>query len=93
MKEKCKVLKSVFLSDWSPMEKGLLLTDVLLFGVLLGCLTSPLKNGLSFFSNNSWDIDNSSDDHSASDDHSMSGLEFEDDEDWEDEDDEEDQEV
>ncbi|MCC8136595.1 MAG: hypothetical protein LIO76_00750 [Clostridiales bacterium] len=81
MKEKCKVLKSVFLSEWSPMEKGLLLADVLLFGVLLGWLTSPLKNGLSFFSNNSWDIDNSSDDHS------MSGLEFEDEEDEDDEED------
>lgn len=76
MKEKCKVLKTVFLSDWTPMEKILLLLDVLLFGILLGWLTSPLKNGLSFFSNNSWD------------DHSVDGLELEDDEDWEDEEDE-----
>lgn len=36
MKEKCKVLKIVFLSDWTPVEKVLLLMDVLLFGILLG---------------------------------------------------------
>jgi len=63
MKEKCKVLKTVFLSDWTPVEKVLLLMDVLLFGILLGWLTSPLKNGISFFSNNT--VDNSYDDTSA----------------------------
>ncbi|MCD7957861.1 MAG: hypothetical protein LUG93_19345 [Lachnospiraceae bacterium] len=86
MKEKCKELKTVFLSDWTPMEKVLLLLDVLLFGILLGWLMSPLKNGLSFFSNNSWDIDNSSDDHS------VGGFELEDDEDWDDEDEDEEEE-
>lgn len=49
MKEKWKTL---FLSDWTPAEKGLLLADVLLFGILLGWLTSPFKNGLQFFSGN-----------------------------------------
>ncbi|MCD8022408.1 MAG: hypothetical protein LUF30_05375 [Lachnospiraceae bacterium] len=49
MKEK---LKTLFLSDWSPTEKGLLIADVLLLGVLIGWLTSPIKNGLMFFSNN-----------------------------------------
>ncbi len=36
-------LKSVFLRSWSPAEKGLLLVDVLLSGVLLGWLTSPFR--------------------------------------------------
>lgn len=53
MKEK---LKSLFLSDWSPAEKGLLIADVLLFGVLIGWITAPWKNGSGFFSNNSWNI-------------------------------------
>jgi hypothetical protein len=33
-----------------------LLTDILLLGVLIGWITSPLKHGFGFFSNNSWDI-------------------------------------
>ena len=36
-------LKRVFLRSWSPAEKGLLLADVLLSGVLLGWLTSPFR--------------------------------------------------
>ena len=36
-------LKQVFLRSWSPAEKGLLLADVLLSGVLLGWLTSPFR--------------------------------------------------
>ncbi|MCD7813575.1 MAG: hypothetical protein LUH20_05930 [Lachnospiraceae bacterium] len=52
MKEKWKAVKTVFLSDWSPLEKGLLLTDVLLFGILLGWLTSPMKGGITLFSHN-----------------------------------------
>ncbi|MCD7736366.1 MAG: hypothetical protein LUI07_05315 [Lachnospiraceae bacterium] len=55
MKEK---VRKLFLSAWSPTEKGLLLADVLLFGILLGWLTSPLKSGIRLFSNNSWDIGN-----------------------------------
>ena len=42
--------KAFFQKDWSMPEKVLLLTDVLLAGVLIGWLTSPLKNGI--FSNN-----------------------------------------
>lgn len=53
MKEK---IKTYFLSSWTPTEKGLLIADVLLLGVLIGWITSPLKNGLGFFSNNTWDI-------------------------------------
>ncbi len=49
MKGKVKVF---FLSDWSLSEKSLLLADVLLLGILLGWLTSPLKNGWSILSNN-----------------------------------------
>lgn len=60
MREKWKTL---FLSAWSPAEKGLLLVDVLLFGILLGWLTSPLKGGFTFFSNNT--VDNSCDGHNA----------------------------
>ena len=40
MKEK---LKAFFESDWTPVEKILLLADILLFGILLGWLTSPFK--------------------------------------------------
>ena len=36
-------LKQVFLRSWSPAEKGLLLVDVLLSGVLLGWLTWPCR--------------------------------------------------
>ncbi len=38
-----ETLKKLFLSAWTPAEKGLLLTDVLLFGILIGWLTSPLR--------------------------------------------------
>ncbi|MCD7834975.1 MAG: hypothetical protein LUH00_13485 [Lachnospiraceae bacterium] len=77
MKEKWKVVKSVFLSDWSPMEKGLLLADVLLFGILLGWLTSPIKGGISLFSHNSFDA--------SSDDHSANGFDFDEEDDREEE--------
>ena len=53
MKEK---LKTFFLNNWSFSEKCLLIADVFLLGVLIGWLTSPLKNGIGFFSNNTWDI-------------------------------------
>ena len=53
MKDK---LKTYFLSSWTPTEKDLLIADVLLLGVLIGWITSPLKNGFGFFSNNTWDI-------------------------------------
>ncbi len=53
MKEK---IKAFFSTDWSMSEKILLVADVLLFGILLGWITSPLRDGFSFFSNNSWDI-------------------------------------
>ncbi len=36
-------LKNAFLRSWTPAEKGLLLVDVLLSGVLLGWLTSPFR--------------------------------------------------
>lgn len=49
MKDK---VKAFFLSNWSLSEKSLLLADVLLLGILIGWLTSPLKNGWSIFSNN-----------------------------------------
>lgn len=53
MKEK---LASFFKADWSMSEKCLLVADVLLLGVLIGWITSPLKNGFGLFSNNTWDI-------------------------------------
>lgn len=53
MKDK---MKTFFLGNWTLTEKILLLADVLLFGILLGWLTSPLKDGMHFFSDNSWDI-------------------------------------
>ena len=40
MKEK---LKLFFESNWSAAEKILLLADILLFGILLGWLTSPFR--------------------------------------------------
>lgn len=43
-------VKEFLLRNWTMPEKVLLLTDVLLAGVLVGWLTSPLKGG--FFSNN-----------------------------------------
>lgn len=49
MKEK---VKAFWISNWSLSEKSLLLADVLLFGILIGWLTSPLKNGFHFFSHN-----------------------------------------
>lgn len=49
MKDK---VKAFFLSNWSLSEKSLLLADVLLLGILIGWLTSPLKNGWSILSNN-----------------------------------------
>lgn len=36
-------LKRFLLSNWTLGEKGLLLADVLLFGVLAGWLTSPFR--------------------------------------------------
>ncbi|MCC8065982.1 MAG: hypothetical protein LIO94_02600 [Clostridiales bacterium] len=62
MKEKLKLL---FLSEWSPSEKGLLLVDVLLSGILIGWLTSPLKGGITLFSHNG--CGNSSDEYITND--------------------------
>lgn len=53
MKEK---VKEFFLGDWTLTEKILLIADVLLFGVLLGWLTSPFNNGFELFSNNTLDF-------------------------------------
>lgn len=53
MKEK---MKEFFLSDWTLSEKCLLTADLLLLGVVVGWLTSPLKKGLHIFSDNSWNI-------------------------------------
>ncbi|MCI6006334.1 MAG: hypothetical protein SOY73_04920 [Blautia sp.] len=53
MKER---VKEFFLSDWTITEKCLLAADILLTGILLGWLTSPLKKGLHLFSDNTWDI-------------------------------------
>ncbi|MCI6868376.1 MAG: hypothetical protein MR871_10615 [Lachnospiraceae bacterium] len=53
MKEK---LKTCFLANWTLSEKCLFTVDVLLLGVLIGWITSPLKNGFGIFSNNTWDI-------------------------------------
>ena len=44
-------IKEFFHQDWTLTEKILLTADVLLAGVLIGWLTSPLKD-LKFFSNN-----------------------------------------
>ncbi|HIR27111.1 MAG TPA: hypothetical protein IAB84_03965 [Candidatus Choladousia intestinigallinarum] len=51
-----KWMKEMFLANWTPWEKGLLIADVLLLGILVGWITSPLKSGLRLFSNNSWEI-------------------------------------
>ena len=51
-----KWIKEMFLANWTPWEKGLLIADVLLLGILMGWITSPLKSGLRLFSNNSWEI-------------------------------------
>jgi hypothetical protein len=37
-------LKKFLLSNWTPGEKSLLITDVLLFGILVGWLTSPFRS-------------------------------------------------
>ncbi len=47
-----ETLKTLFLSEWSPLEKGLLMADALLFGVVIGWLTAPLRHGFSLFSGN-----------------------------------------
>lgn len=52
MKDKIKLF---FESDWTMTEKILLLADILLFGVLFGWLTSPLRDGFHFFSDNCYD--------------------------------------
>ena len=51
MKEK---LKAFALAAWSPQEKILLAADLLLAGVLIGWLTSPLKGGIRWFCDNSF---------------------------------------
>lgn len=45
-------IKEFMTSDWTLTEKVLLLTDVLLAGVLIGFLVSPIRNGIGLFSNN-----------------------------------------
>ena len=47
-------MKSAFLANWTPWEKGLLIADVLLAGVLIGWITSPFKSRYRFFGSNSW---------------------------------------
>lgn len=53
-------LKRFLLSNWSLGEKGLLLADVLLLGVLAGWLTSPFKKkaaeGPDFTNPDLWDM-------------------------------------
>lgn len=53
-------LKRFLLSNWTLGEKGLLLVDVLLFGVLAGWLTSPFKKspakGPDFTNPDLWDM-------------------------------------
>ncbi len=56
MKEKLENLKNFALSNWTPSEKCLLVADVLLLGVLIGWLTSPLRDGIHLFSDNSYDV-------------------------------------
>ncbi len=51
MKEK---LRAFAFAAWSPQEKILLIADVLLAGVLIGWLTSPLKGGSRWFCDNSF---------------------------------------
>lgn len=48
MKEKLKLFWEM---NWSSSEKALLLTDVLLAGILLGWLTSPLRSKHIFCGN------------------------------------------
>lgn len=45
-------IKEFMTSDWTLTEKALLLADVLLAGVLIGFLVSPIRNGIGLFSNN-----------------------------------------
>lgn len=45
-------IKEFMNSDWTLTEKILLLADVLLAGVLIGFLISPIRNGIGLFSNN-----------------------------------------
>ncbi len=58
MKEIMKTLKTIFLSSWTPAEKALLLLNVLLFGMLLGWLTAPLKKVII---NTEYDTENEED--------------------------------
>ena len=51
MKEK---LKAFAFAAWSPQEKILLAVDLVLAGVLIGWLTSPLKGGIRWFCDNSF---------------------------------------
>ncbi|MDO4320946.1 MAG: hypothetical protein Q4C61_00330 [Lachnospiraceae bacterium] len=55
-------LKTFFLTNWTMSEKCLLLADVLLFGILIGWLTSPFRSGFNFFSNNFRNFKNYQDD-------------------------------
>ncbi len=56
-----ETLKKLFFSDWSSLEKVLLLADVLLFGVLIGWLSAPRRGGFSLLSGNSLGIKTDSD--------------------------------
>lgn len=49
---KMNKIKEFMTSDWTLTEKVLLLADVLLAGVLIGFLLSPVRNGIGLFSNN-----------------------------------------
>jgi len=49
-------LKEFLMSNWTLTEKCLLLADVLLAGILVGWLTTPLRRVGGFFSNNKIDI-------------------------------------
>lgn len=51
MKEK---LRAFAFAAWSPQEKVLLVADVLLAGILIGWLTSPMKKGIRWFCDNSF---------------------------------------
>ena len=51
MKEK---LKAFAFAAWSPQEKILLAVDLVLAGVLIGWLPSPLKGGIRWFCDNSF---------------------------------------
>mgnify|MGYP004445858195 CR=1 FL=1 len=49
-------LRDFFKRDWTMSEKVLLAADLVLAGVLIGWLTSPLKGGM--FSNNTINSNN-----------------------------------